>query len=171
MEQLNRRKLRAWKIVLGTTLFCQFAVSSRADDTAAQITELRKQIQALSEKVNDLEFQQATGSTNQDQLAVTNKTATNEVPPSKAPPFITAGADGFSLQSADTNFTLKLKGFGQVDAHYYGSSATAKDTFTIRRLRAIASGTVYRNFDYYMQVDFASGITSTTTNNSFLQDA
>jgi phosphate-selective porin OprO/OprP len=59
-----------------------------------------------------------------------------------------------------------------VDARDYESPAIgAKDTFTIRRMRAIASGTVYHYFDYFMQVDFASGVTSTATNDAFLQDA
>src|ERR1019366_6237649 len=47
----------------------------------------------------------------------------------------------------------------------------AKDTFTIRRLRAIASGSIYHDYDYFVQTDFASGITSSTTNNAFLTDA
>jgi phosphate-selective porin OprO and OprP len=50
---------------------------------------------------------------------------------------------------------------------------SAKDTFTIRRMRAIASGSVYHDFEYYMQPDFDFGAlnSATTTNDSFLQDA
>ena len=146
--------------------------NAAADGTNDAIMELKKQIQALSEKVNDLEFQQVAGSLQQQQKADADAARANaELEKQKAAPFITAGSDGFSLQSGDTNFVLKLHGFAQVDSHYYASAAPGKDEFTIRRMRAIASGSVYKVYDYYLQTDFASGITSTTTNNSFLQDA
>jgi phosphate-selective porin OprO and OprP len=116
---------------------------------------LKKQIQALTQKVEQMEQQynvQAAKQTNA--------------------PFITAGADGFSLQSADSNFILKLSGFAQVDARDYATPAVGgKDTFYIRRMRAIASGSVYHDFEYYMQTDFGALNTATTTNDSFLQDA
>jgi phosphate-selective porin OprO/OprP len=143
--------------------------AASADETADAIEKLKQQIQELSQKVNDLEARQKATAAQQATVTEAQKTEAEE---RKKAPFITAGADGFSLQSANTNFILKLHGFGQVDSHYYASPAVgAKDTFAIRRLRAIASGTVYRDYDYYVQTDFASGITSTTTNNSFLQDA
>jgi phosphate-selective porin OprO and OprP len=125
------------------------------DSSTNEIETLKRQIQSLSQKVDELEQKQGV-----------------ETAKLKAAPLITAGQNGFSMKSANSNFVLNLSGFSQVDARDYVSPAIgAKDTFTIRRLRAIASGTVYRDFDYYMQVDFGSGITSSTTNNSFLQDA
>jgi phosphate-selective porin OprO/OprP len=131
------------------------AASAWADPTADEIESLKKQIQALTEKVDDLERQHVA-----------------EMAKSTNAPFITAGAEGFSLQSARQNFILKLSGFAQVDARDYLAPAPGnKDTFTIRRMRAIASGSVYHDYEYYLQPDFASGTTSTSTNNSFLQDA
>ncbi len=131
------------------------AMNAMADQTSDDIQALKNQIQALSQKVEQLQHQQNVQTAKQ----------TNA-------PFITAGAEGFSLQSADKNFILKLGGFAQVDARDYVSTARGgKDTFTIRRMRAIASGSVYHDFEYYLQTDFASGITSSTTNNSFMQDA
>jgi len=131
------------------------AINATAHQTSDEIEALKKQIQALTEKVEQMEQK------NNAQIAkLTNA------------PFITAGAEGFSLQSADKNFILKLSGFAQVDARDYLTSAPGgKDTFTIRRMRAIASGSVYHDFEYYMQTDFAALDTATTTNNSFLQDA
>jgi phosphate-selective porin OprO/OprP len=125
-----------------------------ADQTTDQIEALKKQIQVLTLKVDELEQQHAT-----------------ELAKQTNAPFITAGAEGFALQSADTNFVLNLKGFAQVDARDYLRSAPGKDTFTIRRMRAIASGSVYHDYEYYLQPDFASGVTGTTTNDAFLQDA
>jgi phosphate-selective porin OprO/OprP len=130
-------------------------IGAFADPTTDQIEALKQQIQALSQKVDELQQQHVTEAARQ----------TNA-------PFITAGASGFSLQSADRNFILNLSGFAQVDARDYVSPAPGgKDTFTIRRMRAIASGSVYHDFEYYMQTDFASGVTATTTNDAFLQDA
>jgi phosphate-selective porin OprO/OprP len=131
------------------------AINVKADQTSDAIEALKNQIQALSQKVEQLQQQENVQTAKQ----------TNA-------PFITAGAEGFSLQSADKNFVLKLSGFAQVDARDYVSTARGgRDTFTIRRMRAIASGSVYHDFEYYLQTDFASGVTSTTTNNSFMQDA
>jgi phosphate-selective porin OprO/OprP len=141
---------------LAAVLFASqiLTTAALADQTTDQIEALKKQIQALSLKVDELEQQHATNSAKQ----------TNA-------PFIKAGAEGFSLQSADTNFVLNLSGFAQVDARDYLRSSPNKDTFTIRRMRAIASGSVYHDYEYYLQTDFASGLTSTTTNNALLQDA
>jgi phosphate-selective porin OprO/OprP len=130
------------------------ATSAQADPTSDDIESLKQQIQALNQKVEQLEQQHKTETA----------TRTNA-------PFITAGQEGFSLQSADKNFVLKLSGFSQVDARDYTTAATGKDTFYIRRMRAIASGSVYHDFEYYMQTDFGSGVTATATNDAFLQDA
>lgn len=143
-----------------------------ADDTADAIAALKKQIELLSAKVQQLEDEHQTDVQARNVAQPTQSALASTNVPLKAPPFITAGPEGFSLQSADTNFTLRLHGMGQFDSHYYASpNPGAKDTFTIRRLRAVAAGKVYQNFDYYMQTDFGSGTTSTTTNNAFLQDA
>jgi phosphate-selective porin OprO/OprP len=131
------------------------ATSVKADPTSDEIQAMKQQIQALSQKLEELEQKQN----------VETATRTNA-------PFITAGQNGFSLQSADTNFVLKLSGFAQVDGRDFVSTAAgAKDQFYIRRMRAIASGSVYHDFEYYMQTDFGTGNTATSTNDAFLQDA
>jgi len=144
------------------------ALNATAEDTNNSIDDLKKQIQALTQKVDDLEARQKAAAEQQRQIAATQEKTSAKLTNA---PFITAGAKGFSMQSADGDFILNLKGFAQVDSHYFASADPGKDTFTIRRMRAIASGSVYHNFEYYLQTDFASGISSTTTNNSFLQDA
>jgi phosphate-selective porin OprO and OprP len=149
----NLRSSRTTLIVLFGVQILAF--SATAQQTREEIQDLKKQIQALMQKVDQLEQQQTVIAAKQTNV-----------------PFITAGADGFSLQSADTNFILKLSGFAQVDARDYTTPAVGgKDTFYIRRMRAIASGSVYHDFEYYMQVDFGALNTATTTNDSFLQDA
>src|SRR5580658_302757 len=131
------------------------ATGVKADPTSDEIQAMKQQIQALSQKLEELEQKQ-----NAETAARTNA------------PFITAGANGFSLQSADTNFVLKLSGFAQVDGRdFISTAAGAKDQFYIRRMRAIASGSVYHDFEYYLQTDFGTGVTATSTNDAFLQDA
>jgi phosphate-selective porin OprO/OprP len=128
---------------------------AKADQTSDDIESLKKQIQALTEKVEELQQQHST-----------------ELKKLSNAPLITAGATGFSIQSANSNFILRLAGFAQVDARDYLRPAPGnKDTFTIRRMRAIASGSVFHDYEYYLQPDFASGLTATTTNNALLQDA
>jgi phosphate-selective porin OprO/OprP len=145
------------------------ALTARADDTSDTINDLKKQLQSLTEKVNALEAQQAATAQQQQQIAETQDKTVAKLTNA---PYITAGSDGFSLRSANSNFIMNLHGFGQVDSHYYASPTTsAKDELTIRRLRAIISGTVYKDYDYYVQADFGAGNTVTSSNNSLLQDA
>jgi phosphate-selective porin OprO and OprP len=149
-----------------TTVFAQ----TPADDIAA----LKKQIEALSQKVDQLEKQQATQSqpTAATTQPGTSLDSTNTLTPLKTPALVSAGSDGFYIQSPDTNFTLHLGGVGQFDWHYYASpNPGAKDTMTIRRLRLITYGTLFKDYDYYIQTDFGAGNSVTTTNNSLLQDA
>ncbi len=146
--------LRIAAVVIGAQFW---SLNVWADESADTIGSLKKQIEILSEKVQALENE--------------NHPRDNEDGKKKAPPVITAGSDGFSFRSADTNYVLRLRGYGQVDARYFPSSSPGRDTFTIRRLRAVAEGTVAKNFDFKVMADLGSGITATTTNNNFLQDA
>src|SRR5882762_2121654 len=123
------------------------------------IEALKKQIQALDQKVRILErkqeFEREAGETQ-----------------SKDAPRLTAGAEGFSFSSADTNFVLKLRGYVQADARFYvDDHIPANDTFLLRRVRPIFEGTLFKHYDYRIMLDFASGISSSSMNNGFLQDA
>lgn len=73
----------------------------------------------------------------------------------------TAGKDGFSLKSADGNFVLKLRGYVQLDGRFFQSDdqRPGTDTFTLRRVRPILEGTVYKIFDFRIMPDFGGGQT------------
>ena len=60
----------------------------------------------------------------------------------KETPIVKAGQDGFSLQSADGNFVLRLRGYVQADGRFYpGDDANnATDTFLLRRVRRYLRG-------------------------------
>src|SRR6267143_6994418 len=123
------------------------------------IETLKKQIQTLDQKVRILErkqeFEREAGETR-----------------SKDAPRLTAGAEGFSFSSADTNFVLKLRGYVQADARLYvDDHIPGNDTFLLRRVRPIFEGTLFKHYDYRIMLDFASGISSSSLNNGFVQDA
>ena len=42
---------------------------------------------------------------------------------SKTAPVLSAGANGFSFRSADTNFVMKIRGYIQADARFYPDDA------------------------------------------------
>ena len=91
----------------------------------------------------------------------------------KAAPVVTAGSDGITFRSADTNFVFKLHGYVQADARFYPDDANRtapNDTFLLRRVRTIFEGTVFDKFDYRMMLDFGAGSSLSTANNTLVQD-
>src|SRR5688572_27913772 len=88
---------------------------------------------------------------------------------------VSAGAGGFQIRSADTNFVLKIRGYLQADSRWFisdeGASSTSNDTFLLRRVRPIFEGTVFEKFDYRLMLDFGSGVTANNANNAYVQDA
>src|ERR1700760_1037023 len=90
--------------------------ASHADDTSDQIANLQKQVQTLTDKLNDLETKEG---------VVESK--------EKSAPLISAGASGFTFQSADTNFAINLHGVLQVDSRTFWSDNHTKgnDSFLL----------------------------------------
>jgi phosphate-selective porin OprO and OprP len=85
---------------------------------------------------------------------------------------VSAGASGFQIRSADTNFVLKVRGYVQADSRWFLDDHTAvNDTFLMRRVRPIFEGTVWDKFDYRLMLDFGSGVTSSASNDAYVQDA
>jgi phosphate-selective porin OprO and OprP len=78
---------------------------------------------------------------------------------------VTASArHGFSLESDDGNFTLRLRGYVQADGRFYGDDDAERDTFTLRRVRPTLEGTIHERFGFRVMPDFGGGATA-------LQDA
>ena len=131
-----------------------------AQDAREDIQQLKRQIEELDQKVKILER---------------NKELEGEAAEAKAKtlPSITLGASGLNVSTADTNFLLKIRGYVQADSRVFlGDDEAVKgnDTFLLRRVRPIFEGAVWKNYEYRLMFDFASGVTSGTGNNSFLQD-
>lgn len=129
-----------------------------AQESADELKALKQQIQDLDQKVKILERNREL-----DRETVESKL--------KETPRITAGANGFTLASADTNFVLKLRGYVQADSRFYvDDHIPINDTFLMRRVRPIIEGTVWKYYDFRLMMDFASGINTSASNNGFLQD-
>ena len=70
---------------------------------------------------------------------------------------ISAGANGFAFQSADTNFVLTLHGLVQADSRTFFQDnplSQGDDGFLLRRARPILEGTLFRDFDFLIAPDF-----------------
>ena len=69
-----------------------------------------------------------------------------------------AGTDGFFLQSADTAFQVKLRGYTQLDSRWFSRSDDdhVPDSFYFRRVRPIVEGTLAGFVDFRIMPDFAN---------------
>jgi phosphate-selective porin OprO/OprP len=89
-----------------------------------------------------------------------------EKPADEKPLQVSAGPDGFSIQSESGDFRLQLRGYAQLDGRFFSGDegALAIDTFTLRRARPILAGSLGRYFDFSLMPDFGGGVAT-------LQDA
>jgi phosphate-selective porin OprO and OprP len=145
---------------------------TRAADAPPSTEELLRRIEALEQKLKTLEGkgEAAPAATNAgvgqrteelDQkvkILERNHELEQEAAAeaAKATPVLTAGANGFSFRSADTNFVVALRGVLQADSRTFFNDGGIKgnDGFLLRRARPILQGTVYRDFDFLFVPDF-----------------
>ncbi|MBF0122829.1 MAG: hypothetical protein HQL21_05415 [Candidatus Omnitrophica bacterium] len=78
----------------------------------------------------------------------------------KDAPIVTANAkDGFQIKAQDDSYKLKVSGYAQADARFFGAKKkdqSTTDTFYARTVRLVISGTVANNFDYFISPEFGS---------------
>ncbi len=79
----------------------------------------------------------------------------------KTSPQTTAGRGGFSVQSADGQFRVRVRGYLHSDARFFvdDTANRAVDTFVLRRVRPIVEATMFGIFDFRVMPDFGSGAT------------
>jgi phosphate-selective porin OprO/OprP len=71
---------------------------------------------------------------------------------------VTAGPEGFVIQSESGDFRLQLRGYVQFDGRFYPDTPPpALDTFLVRRARPTFQGTVARYFAFTITPDFGAG--------------
>ena len=159
-------RLEAWRsiapVVGFVALWMAVATTSPGQDqmtTNIDVPALLKRLDELEQKVKVLERNREL-----DHDVATEK--------AKVTPTVSLGANGLQVKSADSNFTMNVRGYVQVDGRFYTSEKTVNDTLLLRRVRPIVEGTVWDKFDYRFQAELGSGTTSTgTNNNGFILDA
>jgi phosphate-selective porin OprO/OprP len=126
------------------TCGCVLQLPCSAQTAADEIKTLKAQLDELAQKVGTLERER-----DLDQEAAATK--------AKDVPRITAGVNGLSVGSADTNFVFQLHGLVQTDnrTFFNDHGIQGNDTLLLRRARPIFSATVYHDFDLYLTPDFA----------------
>jgi phosphate-selective porin OprO/OprP len=74
---------------------------------------------------------------------------------------VSAGRDGFVIQSDDGAYRLQVRGYVHFDGRFFpgDDKALAIDSFVFRRVRPIVAGTVAKHFDFQITPDFGGGIT------------
>ena len=134
-------ELKVW-LITGAVIATSIK-TVRADDNAELIRRLQQQVQSLEQKVKALEGKEA------DDVAAIEKRA-------EASPTLTIGERGIGFESADKNFTLRLRGVLQVDSRTFLSdhSIAGNDGFLVRRARPIVEGTFFRDFDFLLVPEF-----------------
>jgi phosphate-selective porin OprO/OprP len=161
---LLKRKLSLLGLILvPATLFPTLGMAQQSAPSSTSIQDLKKEIEVLNQKVQSLEDQQGTDEKN------AKITPTQQF---KNATTVTAGADGFSIQSADQQFKLRLGTLLQADNREFLSPANnggaPGDGFELRRARIIFDGSVFGVFQFRIEPEFGSrtggaGGTSTTT--------
>jgi len=77
----------------------------------------------------------------------------------KANPVLKAGAEGFSIRSANGNYQLRIRGHVQMDGRFFteDSQNLTRDTFVLRSVRPIFEGSLGKRFDFKLMPDFGNG--------------
>jgi phosphate-selective porin OprO and OprP len=75
---------------------------------------------------------------------------------------VTAGPEGFALQSENGDYRLQLRGLVQLDGRFYPSDSgnLGTDTLLLRRARPIMTGSVGKYFEFNLTPDFGGGTAS-----------
>jgi phosphate-selective porin OprO/OprP len=146
---MKAKKMKLNRLLVAAFAGTQVATAAfAADDTgtnnAVDIQTLKQQIDTLNQEVQTLERQQ------QEDEGATTAAAKNATR-------LTVGSDGINFISGNTNFVAGLHAWVQMDSRtfFQNGHSAGIDGFLLRRARLIFQGTVYKNFDFYFQPEFA----------------
>ncbi|NOS68722.1 MAG: porin [Verrucomicrobia bacterium] len=147
------------KMTVAVVIGAQLGLSGAlAQNQELDVKALLKRIEELEQKVKVQDRKRELGDEAAAEKARTAST-------------VSIGPGGLQVQSADSNFVMRVRGGLQADGRFFASDSVANDTFLMRRVRPILEGTVFGKFDYRLMADFASGVTQTTANNGSILDA
>ena len=130
--------------------------SLRKDPKDQEISELKNEIRLLEHRVETLE------GLDQKVRVIDRKLEVQaEIQQTKAKeaPIIKAGAQGFSITSANPEeWQLKFGGLVQADGRFFTSGDDkTPSTFYLNRVRPILSGTLWKYYDFNITPDFGQG--------------
>jgi phosphate-selective porin OprO and OprP len=147
-------KLRHFSIGGAIVAFAALWPASGFAQTISQ-PSTDERIQALERKLEELDQRVRASDRNRELKEA------QFVEKSKSDAGVKADTTGFTIKSADDNFTLRIGADLQVDSRsFYGDgSAGTTDQILLRRVRPTFSGTVYKYIDFYFRPDFGLGQT------------
>ncbi len=142
------------RLRLAGVMFLGFGIYSNS--AAAQTTDQRstdQRIQELERKLEELDQRVRASDRNRELKDA------EVVEKSKSEAGVRADVTGFTIKSADNNFSLRIGADLQVDSRsFFGDgAATTTDQLLLRRVRPTFSGTIYKYIDFYFRPDFGQG--------------
>jgi phosphate-selective porin OprO/OprP len=158
-------------VVLAASLLSRPMAAQESPSSAEEIKALRERVEQLERQVQQLLNSQSPANVAgqpkdvrveelDQKVKVLERNRELEVEAAEAKaktaPKFSIGDKGLSISSADTNFSMQLKGLLQVDSRtFFNDDGNAiNDGFLLRRARPILQGTVFRDFDYLFVPDF-----------------
>jgi phosphate-selective porin OprO/OprP len=111
--------------------------------------------------ISDSDYQELLNATAAETAASKEEIKEQVTEATKGIPVIKTGKSGLKIESQDGNFKFQVGGRVMVDAAHYNKDKTKLGSGAeIRRARLFASGTVYKDWFYKTQVDFAGDATA-----------
>lgn len=147
------KPLQQHLLLAGLIGFSPLAAQAANENADPRIERLEQQVNLLQQK---LEAQSSQITKQQADLKAT-KAETKDAVIAKT------NGRSFSFESKDGDFKAQIGGRLQVDAAFYDSKIPSGDGTDFRRLFLDLRGTVYRDWDYRFQYDFARPNGGTTT--------
>src|SRR5215469_10982031 len=143
----------SWAILSAPAARAQSTISAEQKDR--EITDLKKEIKLLEQRVDTLEGLDQKVRVIDRKLEVqaeTEQTMATEAP------IINASDKGFWFASQDGNYKVQLGGIIQADGRFFttGDNSTGS-TFYLNRARPILTGTLWKYYDFNFTPDFGQG--------------
>jgi len=112
---------------------------------APSTSDLAARLEAIDEQVRIVDRRREI-----DQEALTSRFSQS--------PVVEAGRDGFFFRSPDSSFQFKIGGYFQADSRFFaGSNQPEANTFILRRVRPVFTGTFYKSIEFRLMPDWGQG--------------
>lgn len=119
---------------------------------------LKRQVAELNTRIADREATRAQATDKALETRVRALEARMQERAADEAPFTAGWKDGFMIQSADGQHSLKINAVLQTDGYWHagdrGFRDTTTDTFVIKRARLIFSGQMYKYFEFFLHVNW-----------------